>query len=88
MVDVVQYEPKPSSGYLLCGGFFQGVYFEGSQGISVGWADEYETDLDGQFIDITKLPSGNYVLEMEVNAEWLYKEADYTNNRSAVTVQI
>lgn len=58
------------------------------QGISVGWADEYSTDLDGQFIDITGVPSGTYVLEEEVNAHRLYEETSYTNNRAWETVSI
>ena len=58
------------------------------QGISVGWADEYGTSLDGQFVDVTGLPSGTYVLEEEVNAHRLYEELDYNNNRAFVTVTI
>lgn len=58
------------------------------QGISVGWADEYSTDLDGQFIDITGVASGQYVLEEEVNAHQLYKETNYNNNRAHVTVTL
>lgn len=58
------------------------------QGISAGWADEYGTHLDGQFIDVTGLPHGEYVLEEEVNAHRLYKELDYNNNRAWTTVTI
>lgn len=58
------------------------------QGISVGWADEYGTFLDGQYIDITGVAAGTYVLEEEVNAHRLYEEADYSNNRASVTVTI
>ena len=58
------------------------------QGISVGWADEYSTALDGQFVDVTGIPSGTYVLEEEVNAHRLYKEVSYNNNRAWVTVTL
>lgn len=58
------------------------------QGISAGWADVYSSGLDGQWVDITGLPSGTYVLETEVNAERFYKESDYTNNRAWVDVTI
>lgn len=60
----------------------------GLQGISVGWADEYWWGLDGQWIDITGVPRGEYVLEAEVNAEHVYAEMSYDNNRAWRTVTI
>lgn len=77
VIDVVLYgiaAPK----YLLCD----------FQGISVGWADEYSTSLDGQYVDVTGLPHGSYVLEEEVNAHQLYKETNYNNNRASVPVTL
>lgn len=59
-----------------------------NQGISVGWADEYHLGLDGQWIDITNVPRGNYVLEVEVNAERVFAESSYRNNASEVSVRI
>jgi hypothetical protein len=58
------------------------------QGLSVCWADVYGTFLDGQWIDITYVPSGQYVLEVEVNAERFFEEFDYTNNASAVPIAV
>src|SRR5436305_265147 len=40
------------------------------QGISVGWADVYDWDLEGQSLDITGLPDGDY---------WLVSTADPDN---------
>jgi len=37
------------------------------QGISVGWGDTYAYFLDGQSIDFTGNPSGDYLLTIEVN---------------------
>jgi hypothetical protein len=59
-----------------------------NQGISVGWADVYGYKLDGQWIDITELPPGSYMLEVEVNAERLFMESNYSNNRKAAPVRI
>jgi hypothetical protein len=59
-----------------------------NQGISVGWADTYDLLLDGQWIDITDVAPGAYVLEAEVNAEHVYVEASYSNNRAAVPVAV
>jgi hypothetical protein len=40
----------------------------GDQGISAGWSDVYDHTLDGQWIDVTDVPPGDYVLEATVNA--------------------
>lgn len=57
-------------------------------GISVGWADIYDTSVPGQYIDVTGLPSGQYVLEVEVNPERTLVESDYSNNIVTVPVQL
>jgi hypothetical protein len=59
-----------------------------NEGISVGWADLYPWDVEGQWIDITNAAAGNYVVEVEVNAEHLFVEANYANNSTAVPVVI
>jgi len=73
VIDIFPYAPvtHPTGAYRSC---------STNQGISVGWADEYVPNLDGQFIDVTGVPSGAYVLESEVNAERLYVESNYVNN--------
>ena len=58
------------------------------QGLSVGWADRYSMLLDGQWIDVTGLPPGYYVLEAEVNAERLFEESDYANNAASNVVEV
>ncbi|MGH2830924.1 MAG: lysyl oxidase family protein, partial [Actinomycetota bacterium] len=58
------------------------------QGISVGWADEYHYSLAGQYLDVTGLPQGDYVLEAEVNAERLFGESNYANNRGWLSIAI
>ncbi|HET6403822.1 MAG TPA: lysyl oxidase family protein [Candidatus Thermoplasmatota archaeon] len=79
VIDIIRYAP---AGLLPK---YQSCNF---QGISVGWADEYYFTLSGQYIDVTGLPSGNYVLEAEVNSEQLYEESNYDNNRASVRVTI
>lgn len=76
IIDVVPYTLPSVPKYLVCE----------FQGISVGWSDEYDASLDGQFVDVTGVPSGTYVLEAEVNSEHLYEESDYSNNRAYSTV--
>src|SRR5205823_5525575 len=45
-----------------------------NQGVGVGWADEYISKLDGQWIDVTNVPSGDYVLEVEANPDHVLTE--------------
>lgn len=59
-----------------------------NQGISRGWADEYGYQLDGQWIDVTDVPRGLYVLEAEVNPARFYRELDYANNAAARLVLV
>lgn len=59
-----------------------------NQGISTGWADVYPFFLDGQWINVTGVAPGDYVLEVEVNAERLFEESDYANNSAAIAVTV
>jgi hypothetical protein len=59
-----------------------------SQGISVGWADIYSYNLDGQWIDITGVPAGTYTLKVTINPDGIVFETDYTDNTSTQTVNI
>lgn len=73
-----------NEGALLPGLFFDCTH----QGVSPGWADEYSTGLDGQYVDVTGLPHGHYILEEEANAHRLFDESNYNNNRAFVPVDI
>ena len=60
LIDIDHFNPSlphsPHNGvYESCGNVLQGI--------SVGWADVYDSGLDGQWIDITGVPDGNYWLE-------------------------
>lgn len=55
-----------------------------NQGLKVGWADQYVFLLSCQFVQMTDVPEGDYVLEDQVNPEQLFPESDYTNNAAAV----
>ena len=57
-----------------------------NQGLKVGWSDQYHPLLDCQFIQVTGVREGDYVLEDHVNPEHLFPESDFTNNASAVKI--
>jgi len=61
-----------------------------NQGLGVGWANFYHLNLYYQFIDITGVPPGSYILEIEVNAKRLVQEEgdNYANNFATVLVKI
>lgn len=52
----------------------------GIQGISVHCGDLYSRNLDCQWIDVTDLPSGDYIIRQHVNAQGLVPESDTKNN--------
>ena len=58
------------------------------QGITPFWADQYHRHLDGQWVDVTGLAPGAYVLETEVNPDRIYLESDYANNSAALVVRL
>jgi hypothetical protein len=58
------------------------------QGISAGWADVYHRDLDCQWIDITGVPDGRYILEVHVNPARVIEETNYRNNVARTEVCI
>lgn len=63
-----------------------GKYNCDHQGISAGWEDIYARSLDCQWLDVTGLPGGKYLLRVVVNPDSIFQEANYNNN--AVTVSI
>lgn len=46
------------------------------QGITSGWGDWYYKQLDGQWIDITGIPEGDYILRVAVDAADIFAEGE------------
>jgi hypothetical protein len=58
------------------------------QGIQRGWADIYNASLPCQYIDVTGVAEGEYVLELEIDPDNLLEESNETNNITRVPVTI
>jgi lysyl oxidase len=56
------------------------------EGISVGYGDDYAPRLEGQFVDVTELSPGRYVLVHVANPERTLLERDYANNAASVAL--
>jgi hypothetical protein len=59
-----------------------------TEGISVGWGDDYAAYLDGQHIDVTDVPSGRYVLVHTVNVRGQLLERDRSNNMASRRIEL
>jgi hypothetical protein len=59
-----------------------------SEGISPGYGDDYEPALEGQFLDVTTIPPGRYLLVHRANPDTTLEESDYDNNAASVLLQL
>lgn len=66
----------------------QGRYHCGFQGLTRGWADIYDASLDCQWVDITDVPDGDYLLRISINPDRVIEESDYGNNTVEVPVSL
>ncbi len=52
----------------------------GRQGISVGWADVYTAEIEGQELDITGVADGRYAIRLTIDPDNLIREVNDDNN--------
>ncbi len=57
-------------------------------GISSGWMDVYGAHLPDQYIEISDLPDGKFILEIEIDPNDVFWESDETNNRVCSLIQL
>jgi hypothetical protein len=59
-----------------------------TMGLSVGWADIYAASVNFQWIDITDLVNGKYVLTVTADPSHFFEETDNANNDASATIQL
>ena len=59
-----------------------------TEGISVGYGDDYTANLEGQYLTLSGLPAGRYVLAHEVNAGRRLRELSYANNAASLLLSL
>jgi hypothetical protein len=78
LFDAIQLAPGAERPRFTCG----------FQGISAGWGDVYRAGLDCQWIDITGVPPGRYLIEVAINEDHVLEEYDHTNNVERLPVTL
>ena len=58
------------------------------EGISPGFGDDYVPLLEGQYIDVTGLAPGRYMLVHRVNSDRDIRESSYANNAASALVEL
>ena len=69
-------------------GYDQPDKTEVEEGIAVGYGDNYDPQIEGQFVDITGLPAGRYVLVHRVNADGALREKSLADDAASVLVDL
>lgn len=59
-----------------------------NQGITAGWEDVYESSLPCQWVDVTDVPPGMYLLRIQVNPDQILPETNYQNDAAEIPVVI
>ena len=57
-------------------------------GLAPGWGDEYPSNIAGQYIDISQLGYGTYVVTVVADQRGEFIEASDVNNRACARIQI
>ena len=78
----------PEPVYTSRCGLEQTTLLELIEGISVGYGDDYQANLEGQSLRLSGLRAGRYVLVHRVNARRRLRESDYSNNAASLLIRL
>ncbi len=57
-------------------------------GISPGWMDIYQADLPDQYVEISEVGDGRYILELEIDPADVFVESNELNNRVCSLIEL
>jgi hypothetical protein len=58
------------------------------EGISVGYGDDYVPTLEGQYLDLTGVPGGRYLLVHRANPDRTLRERSFANNAASMLLRL
>lgn len=58
------------------------------EGVSVGYTDRYPANFHGQYVSLTGLPAGTYVLVHRANPNMLLRELRYDNDAASLLIRL
>jgi hypothetical protein len=58
------------------------------QGLARGWSDSYDNGYPCQYMDVTSLAPGRYILRVTVNPDRVFPELRYDNNSAELPVEL
>ena len=58
------------------------------QGITRGWGDIYDYYLPDQYLEVSGIPDGNYVLETQADPDGLLREVTRANNCTSIRIRL
>jgi hypothetical protein len=59
-----------------------------SEGISVGYGDDYQANLEGQYLPLSGLKAGRYLLVHRVNADRRLRDLDRSNDAASLLLRL
>jgi hypothetical protein len=78
----------PTKRYTSRCGLGQPTLLGINQGISVGYGDSYAAVLEGQYLRLTGLADGRYLLVHSVNVDRGIRESNYANNAASMLLDV
>lgn len=81
-------QPYPGIPGSPTGGFYHSCQPDKPQGLSAGWADIYDSNLPGQFVDVTNVPDGDYCFSSTVNPVRRLVESEVGDNTATQALRL
>lgn len=83
----IPHQPRTPAFTTYCGKNQPGLLHI-AEGITVGWGDDYRANIEGQYIDVTSVAAGRYLLVHRVNAARGLRERNPYNNVTCVPIEL